>query len=451
METPRSEKRSHSDVELDSSPENQVEKRREMSATGVTGSSPPSIQEQFNALSTLPDRLGSIEKLVANMSGKLAKLDSIEKIATETQNTIEHLSSSLEQVRSLAQTATQEVNRCNKVIAELTTKTKQIDIIKEKLIQAETYSRRDNLLFEGVQETNGEDCEEKILDVLVKDMKITDARQRIRFTRVHRLGGKAPNRTRPIIAKFHFFKDREEVWGARRRLKGTNTWVSEDFPTEIRNRRQVLYPIFQKAIKMDNIQASLVADKLFINRQMFTVETLHRLPEGLQLENTSLRIEKDIVFFYNRSSPMSNFFPAPVTIDGISYKCTEQYYQFRKAEILGDQGAALKILTADDPLTCKKLGDRATRTEESWRKWDAEKKAVMEKANQHKYTQNAHLRAVLLSTEDKLLAEASPVDTYWGIGCAITDKRKTDQQQWRGQNHLGQILMSIREQLRQKL
>ena len=268
------------------------------------------------------------------MSSKLGKLDCIERLTLETHSTIEHLTSSLEQVRGLAQTASQEVTRCEKVIHELTAKSKQIDILKERIIQAEAYSRRDNLLFEGVQETQGEDCEQKVYDILVKDLKLADARQRIRFTRVHRLGGKTSNKNRPIIAKFHYFKDRQAVWDVRRRLKGTAVWVSEDFPIEIRNRRQVLYPIFQKAIKMGNIQASLVADRLFINKQMFTVETLHRLPEGLRLQDTSLRVEQDIVFFYNRASPLSNFFPAPVSIDGIKYTCTEQFSRVKKLKFL---------------------------------------------------------------------------------------------------------------------
>ena len=450
METPKSGKRTHSDVESDSSPENQIGKRREMSTIEVTQST-PSIQEQFNTLATLPDRLASIEKLVTGMSSKLLKLDSIEKIASDTHTTIEHLTNSIEQVRALAQSATQEVSKCERVIQELTNKTKQIDILKERLIQAEAYSRRDNLLFEGVQETQGEDCEQKILDIIVKDLKINGAHQQIRFTRVHRLGGKHPNKTRPIIAKFHFFKDRQTVWESRRKLKGTNMWISEDFPVEIRNRRQVLYPIFQKAIKMDSLKVSLVADKLFLNNHMYTIETLHRLPEGLRLENTSLRVEDDICFFYNRSSPLSNFFPAPVEIDGISYKCSEQYYQYNKAETLGDIGTALRIMTADDPVTYKRLGDQATRTEESAKKWEAKKMAVMEKANLHKFTQNDHLRAVLLSTGERTLAEASPRDTYWGIGIPISDKRKTQQKIWQGQNNLGKVLMNVRHQLRDRL
>ena len=71
-------------------------------------------------------------------------------------------------------------------------------------------------------------------------------------------------------------------------------WMSEDFPVEIRNRRQVLYPVYQKALSRPDIQASLVADKLFLNRQMYTIDTLHRLPECLSFENTSLRVEDNI-------------------------------------------------------------------------------------------------------------------------------------------------------------
>ena len=227
--------------------------------------------------------------------------------------------------------------------------------------------------------------------------------------------------------------------------------MSEDFPTEIRNRRQVLYPVYLKAMKMGNMQVSLVADRLFINKQMFTIDTLHRLPKELQLQNTSLRIENDIVFFFTRASPLSNFFPAPVMIDGIKYHCTEQYYQSSKAEVLGDHGTAMKIMITDDPLQCKKLGDRATRTQQSLQKWDSEKVKVMQKANIHKFEQNEHLRAVLLSTGDRTLAEASPKDTFWGIAMPMSDRNKVDKKLWTGQNKLGEVLMSVRSRLQQEL
>ena len=36
--------------------------------------------------------------------------------------------------------------------------------------------------------------------------------------------------------------------------------------------------------------------------------------------------------------------------------------------------------------------------------------------NMAKFSQNSRLKAILLSTEDKIIVEASPYDTIWGIG-----------------------------------
>ena len=206
----------------------------------------------------------------------------------------------------------------------------------------------------------------------------------------------------------------------------------------------MLYPIFRPALNIPTIRASLVSDKLYTNHQMYDINTLHRLPECLQLENSSMRVEGDTVFFYNRSSPLSNFFPAPVYIDGIKYKCTEQYYQCQKAEINGEESIATQIRLADDPLTCKRLAQSIKETQ----KWQTEKVRVMEKANMCKYQQHDHLRKVLLSTGDKTLAEASPRDTFWGIGIPMKSRAKTDHSQWKGDNRLGEILMNIRNQMK---
>ena len=92
-------------------------------------------------------RLQVIENLAVDMSSRLAKLDNIEKLVTTTQSTIEVLNSSIDQVKQLAQTARSEVAKCDKVINQLTVKVKQRDILKEKTIQGESYSRRDNLVL----------------------------------------------------------------------------------------------------------------------------------------------------------------------------------------------------------------------------------------------------------------------------------------------------------------
>jgi ribA/ribD-fused uncharacterized protein len=65
-----------------------------------------------------------------------------------------------------------------------------------------------------------------------------------------------------------------------------------------------------------------------------------------------------------------------------------------------------------------------------------------------KFTQNPDILKILLDTEDKILAEASPYDKIWGIGFAEDDPRAKYQSQWQGKNLLGKVLMRVRERIR---
>ena len=54
----------------------------------------------------------------------------------------------------------------------------------------------------------------------------------------------------------------------------------------------------------------------------------------------------------------------------------------------------------------------------------------------------------LLSTGNKRLAEASPLDPVWGIDLRADDPRANDPRQWRGNNFLGEALSAVREVIR---
>ena len=68
---------------------------------------------------------------------------------------------------------------------------------------------------------------------------------------------------------------------------------------------------------------------------------------------------------------------------------------------------------------------------------DLDKLDAMRRALCCKFSTHAGLRDLLLSTGHSMLIEASPKDGYWGCGC--------DQ---KGDNHLGQLLMEIRDELK---
>ena len=53
----------------------------------------------------------------------------------------------------------------------------------------------------------------------------------------------------------------------------------------------------------------------------------------------------------------------------------------------------------------------------------------------------------LKNTEDKILVEASPCDTIWGIGMSELDNGVEDPHNWKGTNLLGFALMEVRDEL----
>jgi regulator of replication initiation timing len=81
-----------------------------------------------------------------------------------------------------------------------------VDALKNKLVNLELQSRRDNLIFSGVPEKKSEswrDCAEAVQKILKDNFDLVN----VKFESVHRLGPKVPQRTRHIIAKFTFHRD----------------------------------------------------------------------------------------------------------------------------------------------------------------------------------------------------------------------------------------------------
>ncbi|XP_061173535.1 uncharacterized protein LOC133182701 [Saccostrea echinata] len=144
--------------------------------------------------------------------------------------------------------------------------------LKERHLDLQTRSMRDNLIFDGIPETHDEDAETLIKDFIKNELNITD---NIEFHRVHRMGSKGGTRPRPIVAKFVLHKDRERV---RRAAPGSLAdkpyGINEQFPKEINERRKQLYPQY-KAAKRQRKRATLVVDKLFVEGQLVPLQTNH--------------------------------------------------------------------------------------------------------------------------------------------------------------------------------
>jgi ribA/ribD-fused uncharacterized protein len=142
---------------------------------------------------------------------------------------------------------------------------------------------------------------------------------------------------------------------------------------------------------------------------------------------------------------LSQWWPAPFTVDGRRFATAEHYMMWRKALLFGDEETARLIVAASHPRQAKMLGRRVRGFDEQT--WVDERRAIVREASLAKFGQRAELRDFLLGTGERILVEASPTDRIWGIGLAATDERTADPAQWRGLNLLGFALMRAREHL----
>ena len=124
---------------------------------------------------------------------------------------------------------------------------------------------------------------------------------------------------------------------------------------------------------------------------------------------------------------LSNFYGAPVMYGGIEYHNNEAAFQAQKDP---DKAVEFALL---QPNEAKRRGRHVNLRKD----WENVKDDIMYAIVFDKFSRNPELREALLATEDAELIEGNDWgDTYWGV-C-----------EGRGKNHLGRILMRVRDELR---
>lgn len=126
---------------------------------------------------------------------------------------------------------------------------------------------------------------------------------------------------------------------------------------------------------------------------------------------------------------LSNFYSCPVEYDGLTYQNTEAAFQAAKCV---DRNEREKFVSLS-PGQAKKLGRKVDLRED----WETVKIDVMRDVLKSKFSLNFELREKLIATNDVELIEGNHWnDRFWGV-C-----------RGKGQNHLGKLLMELREILK---
>lgn len=105
-----------------------------------------------------------------------------------------------------------------------------------------------------------------------------------------------------------------------------------------------------------------------------------------------------------------------------------------KARVFKDEEVLSKILATSTPKYIKALG-RMVKNFDA-KKWAAVSKDIVVKGNLHKFAQKMDLFRFLYDSGNKILVEASPYDTIWGIGIQESEIGIANPHNWKGLNQL---------------
>lgn len=171
------------------------------------------------------------------------------------------------------------------------------------------------------------------------------------------------------------------------------------------------------------------------------------------IEDFHHEVKPELLFFWGHTKKdemtkacFSQWFPAQFEENKVIYTTAEHYMMAEKARLFNDDEVLEKILTAEAPNNAKSLGRKVKNFDMEI--WDQHKYEIVKKGNFLKFSQNEALKEFLLSTDNKIIVEASPYDAIWGIGMLETDPDVQNPLLWKGENLLGFALMEIRDILR---
>lgn len=132
---------------------------------------------------------------------------------------------------------------------------------------------------------------------------------------------------------------------------------------------------------------------------------------------------------------LSNFYPSPITHDGITYSTVEHFFQAMKTTNIDEKKA---IAAATTPGQAKRMGRKVQLRSD----WEKIKVDMMRLGLLLKFQNPALAKKLIETNEEELIEGNSWHDNIWG-SCFCPKCANIP-----GRNLLGQLLMEVREDVR---
>ncbi|CAN8029883.1 unnamed protein product, partial [Ixodes persulcatus] len=217
---------------------------------------------ELNPGPTVDEQLAQIIESQKENSKELKSIQG--KLDSHISETDKRLTSIEEKLESFSRTV-ERVDDCEHAVNNLN---HQVATLMSKIDDLENRSRRNNLIVYGVNERETEtpnSLREFVLTGIFEEklgVKVSS------LERIHRLGKKTPNKTRPVILRLFDFNEKMELLRNAKKFKETKISVSEDFSLKVQNIRKQLWATVKDKRKPED-KVYLKYDKLIINQDVY--------------------------------------------------------------------------------------------------------------------------------------------------------------------------------------
>ena len=186
--------------------------------------------------------------------------------------------------------------------------------MRYRMEDQENRNRRKNLRIRGLPDLEGEDLQVK-LDKLFGHILGKIETEKIKFERIHRIrkpAELAAGIPRDVIARFHNFQDKEQIWQRLKTIRPvtfneTELQIFPDLATETLSRRRLLKPLLEH-LKVQGIQYSWGYPACLIGKKEGRSATL-RFPE--EMTKFCKRLDIPLIEIPGWNEPQEKISPIP--------------------------------------------------------------------------------------------------------------------------------------------
>ena len=316
------------------------------------------------------------------MKTMMLRLNTIGNTTAKTEENVDKALNSLQlDVDKLRDSNKDEIDKLKKTIRKIDRNNEmklQEREAKYRSLKQETYSRKFNLIIEGLSEGGQKENQFTFKRVVERVFSQELGVEGVEIDVVHRIGQYVASRPRPVIVRFVKLADRQAVWSTKtlecsnQKGQRDNISLRQDIPIEAKKALDMLYRSLSAVKNTEKYKQAAVSDfKFILNGLSYHVDELELLPNELRPSTLATRSDNDTFVFLLKHTPLSNHFECQFKVEGIKYSTVEQFLARERAILARERAEVVdKIMMEHDPVQHKAYLTHMKKTDKTQGEWE---------------------------------------------------------------------------------